>query len=165
MPAGYAQHPRRSPDSFPGGRPVRRRSGWGIALVGLIALATGVAPPSATAADLVMVESPGCHWCARWHEEIGPIYPKTAESARAPLRRVNLHDRWPESLRSLRAVSFTPTFILVEDGTELGRITGYAGEDFFWFQLSELLKTLPPSEAAPASEAPKADAAPASDGQ
>jgi len=31
-----------------------------------------------------------------------------------------------------RSVHFTPTFILVDDGREVGRIEGYPGEDFFW---------------------------------
>jgi thioredoxin-related protein len=101
-----------------------------------------VSAPARTA-ELVMFESPGCAWCARWHEEIGPIYPKTDESRLAPLRRVALHEPRPADLRELRAVSFTPTFVLVDDGTELGRITGYAGEHFFWAQLDMVLEALP----------------------
>jgi hypothetical protein len=34
---------------------------------------------------------------------------------------------------------FTPTFVLVEDGTEAGRIEGYPGEDFFWPLLAKLI--------------------------
>ena len=36
-----------------------------------------------------------------------------------------------------------PTFVLVEDGRELGRIEGYPGEDFFWGLLGKLLEKLP----------------------
>ncbi|WP_299444126.1 hypothetical protein [uncultured Rhodospira sp.] len=122
-------------------RPARHRR-VGVVAVCLTAL-LGAVGVSAKAAELVMFESPSCTWCQRWHAEIGPIYPKTDESRRAPLRRVNLHDPWPSDLRGLRAVSFTPTFVLVEAGEELGRITGYAGEDFFWFQLATVLKALP----------------------
>lgn len=109
------------------------------------AAVAGTSPSIGRAADLelVMFEAPGCHWCAQWREEIGPIYPKTPESKRAPLRRVNLHGSWPEWLRGIRAVSFTPTFVLMEGETEVGRITGYAGEDFFWAQLDLLLRDLP----------------------
>jgi protein-disulfide isomerase len=112
-----------------------------IAGAGLV-WAVGTAA-SARAAELVMFESPACHYCTQWHEEIGPIYPKTAESRRAPLRRVNLHDTWPADLTGIRAVSFTPTFVLMEDGAEVGRITGYAGDEFFWFQLGALMQKLP----------------------
>lgn len=40
--------------------------------------------------ELVMFERDGCAWCAQWDREIGPIYPKTQEAQRFPLRRVNL---------------------------------------------------------------------------
>jgi hypothetical protein len=36
-------------------------------------------------------------------------------------------------------VRFTPTFVLVQDGRELGRIEGYPGEDFFWGLLERLM--------------------------
>ncbi len=98
-------------------------------------------PPAAMAADLrlIMVEQPGCVWCARWNAEIAPAYPKTAEGAAAPLTRIDLHDPLPEDMRFARPARFTPTFVLLSDGAELGRIEGYPGDDFFWPLLGELL--------------------------
>ena len=92
----------------------------------------------ALAAELVMVEQTGCAWCARWNEEIAPAYPHTDEGKFAPLRRVNLH-RMPEDLKIARRVTFTPTFLLVEDNREIARLEGYPGEDFFWPMLDQLL--------------------------
>ena len=40
---------------------------------------------TAKASELVMVEELGCPWCESWDEEIGGIYPKTAEARIAPL--------------------------------------------------------------------------------
>lgn len=85
-----------------------------------------------------MVERAGCHWCQRWNAEIGPIYPKTDEAVRAPLRRADINDL-PRDVSFASRPVFTPTFVLVEDGRELGRIEGYAGDEFFWFVLSRLL--------------------------
>lgn len=104
----------------------------------LFAVAVGFAPLPALPADLVMVEQAGCHWCAKWNEEISHIYPKTAEGERAPLRRVDLRALPTDIIFTTRPV-FTPTFVLVEDGQELGRIEGYAGDEFFWFLLGKLL--------------------------
>ncbi|MGI9487699.1 MAG: transcriptional regulator, partial [Geminicoccaceae bacterium] len=79
-----------------------------------------------------------------WNEEIGPIYPKTIEGRRAPLRRVDIHAARPDDLRDIQGVRFTPTFVLTDDrGREVGRINGYPGEDFFWGLLSELIAKLP----------------------
>ena len=96
------------------------------------------------AAELVMLESDVCEWCEKWHQEIGVIYPKTNEARLAPLRRVDIHDPLPEDLKHLKAAHYTPTFVLMQDGKEIGRILGYPGEDFFWGLLAEELSKLKP---------------------
>lgn len=92
----------------------------------------------AVAAELVMIEQTGCHWCAKWNAEIGGIYEKTDEGKQAPLRRVDIH-QLPEDLVFLTKPVFTPTFILMQEGHELARIEGYPGEDFFWPMLNQLI--------------------------
>lgn len=94
---------------------------------------------AAQAAELVMVEQTGCHWCERWDAEIAPIYPKTEEGQRAPLRRVDLRNLPDDISFSSRPV-FTPTFVLVEAGQELGRMEGYNGDEFFWFLLGKMIE-------------------------
>jgi len=99
-----------------------------------------VVPISASAeTTLWMAEENGCYWCAQWNEDIAHIFPKTAEGRTAPLQRYNLHGDTPE-INLVRPVSFTPTFILVENGTEVGRIEGYPGEDFFWGLLTMMFE-------------------------
>ena len=97
----------------------------------------------ARAAELIMLEEHGCPWCERWDEEIGVIYHKTPEGKRAPLRRLDIHDPLPVDLRFLVKGGYTPTFVLVDNGREIGRIRGYPGEDFFWGLLGQMLKKLP----------------------
>lgn len=106
------------------------------------ALAPALAPtPAETGWRLIMVEQPGCAYCARWNAEIGPIYPKTPEGALAPLERVGLRDTgWRQGLTLGPAPVFTPTFLLIEGKTEVGRIEGYPGEAFFWGLLGQALQ-------------------------
>ena len=96
--------------------------------------------PASHAAELVMVEAKGCHYCIEWKENLGPIYPKTPEGAFAPLRIVDIADGAPDGMDFARRVNFTPTFILVDEGQELARIEGYPGEDFFWGLLTMMLE-------------------------
>jgi hypothetical protein len=107
----------------------------------IFSVALLVASTVAATADtvLVMVEEKGCIWCARWNEEISEIYPKTEEGAAAPLRRIDIHAKRPDDIVFARALSFTPTFVLVVDGQEASRIEGYPGEDFFWGLLGKML--------------------------
>lgn len=94
---------------------------------------------AAWAVELVMVEQVGCHYCERWHAEIGPAYDNTAEGKFAPVRMVNIGSI-PKDLDLTSRPVLTPTFILVQDGRELARIEGYPGDNWFWPMLSELLK-------------------------
>lgn len=98
---------------------------------------------SALAAELVMFEHPACPHCRRWHAEIGPSYHATDEGRIAPLRRVHINDQSKAGISLESPVTFTPTFVLVEDGREVGRIVGYPGNDFFYGFLANLLERLP----------------------
>ncbi len=108
-----------------------------LALSGALSLATSSA---ALAVDLIMVDQKGCHYCEAWMDEIAPAYPKTPEGKYAPLMRRDIGLGAPEGGSYARRVNFTPTFIIMDEGTELARIEGYPGEDFFWPILTQLLK-------------------------
>jgi len=103
---------------------------------------------AADAAELVMFEEDGCPWCERWNEEIGVVYDRTREGRLAPLRRVDMHAPLPEDLRGLKLASYSPTFVVVSNGREVGRILGYPGEDFFWDMLDKILEKLPQAASA-----------------
>ena len=98
------------------------------------------------AAQLLMLEQKGCHWCQKWDEEIGKIYNKTPEGKQAPLRRVNIHEARPDDLSDVVFDRFTPTFVLIENGMEIARLRGYSGDEYFWFELQQMLDKLPKNE-------------------
>ena len=115
----------------------------GIAIRAFSALcAIFVLVSTADAAELVMYRRDGCPYCARWDREIGPIYSKTEISRRAPIRMVNLSRDRDLPIKH-GPIIFTPTFVLVENGQEVGRMEGYTGDEFFWVRLANLLATLP----------------------
>jgi len=93
----------------------------------------------AIAAELVMFESEGCEWCEIWNEEVGVAYTKTTEAEIVPLRRVDIDDDLPVDLKHLNGLVYTPTFVVMRGGQEVGRIIGYPGEDFFWQLLNEIM--------------------------
>ncbi len=97
---------------------------------------------SAHAAQLVMFEQAGCPWCQKFDREIGPIYGKTEEGLRAPLRHVDIEKALPPDLAFVQVERFTPVFVLVDKGREIGRIRGYGGEEMFWTQLYMLMQKL-----------------------
>jgi thioredoxin-related protein len=108
-----------------------------LALLGTMFVASNL-----RAAELVMFEQAGCVWCEAFNREIAPVYPKTEEGKRAPLRRVDIDKQTPKDLAFIEVERLTPLFVLVDNGREIGRIRGYPGEDHFWGLLGVLLKRL-----------------------
>jgi len=94
------------------------------------------------AAELIMFEQAGCIWCEAFNREIAPIYSKTAEGQRVPLRRLDIDDPLPPDLGFIDRERLAPLFVLVDKGREVGRIRGYPGEDHFWALLGTLIKKL-----------------------
>ncbi len=118
---------------------------------GVVAVIAATSQMPAFGAELIMFEQRGCPFCAQWDREIAPAYPKTQEGRVAPLRRVDIHEAIPADLAGIAVERFTPTFVVVDHGREIGRIRGYPGSDFFWFLLDNILDTLPATVAAPAT--------------
>ncbi len=114
-------------------------------IVYLIAVFVSLAafyPTRSVAAELVYFYAIGCPVCAKWNREVGTIYNKTDEAKRLPLRRQDKNKKRPADLAFIRGIVFTPTFVLVEKGKEVGRIIGYVNDYFFWGQVDSLIKKL-----------------------
>lgn len=113
------------------------------------ALGLVIAAP-AISAELLMFEDDGCVWCARWDAEVAPDYAESSHGQIAPLRRFDLRrDPLPDDLELKSRVRYTPTFVLVDDNREVGRIMGYPGRDIFWTQLDALIARIEPDENRP----------------
>ena len=125
-------------------RPFRSLIAHVVALFALAGLACAeqVQSPSkidiATApAVLIMIGDPGCPYCARWEREVAPGYVASEDGKLAPLVRRDRHDR---DIAFIERVVFSPTFVMLVHGREVGRIVGYGGADLFWMQLAALME-------------------------
>lgn len=111
-----------------------------VALIGAACIIFTLA--QAQAAQLVMFEQAGCPWCQKFDSEIAPAYAKSEDGLRAPLRHVDIDRALPPDLAFVQVERFTPVFVLVDKGREIGRIRGYGGEEMFWTQLYMLMQKL-----------------------
>jgi Thioredoxin-like domain len=112
-------------------------------LIAVAALAASMLWPALSrASELVMFEQGGCVWCARWNRDVAPVYGKTAEAKTLPLRRVDIGQQNSAGVALTGPVRYTPTFVVVDDGREIGRITGYVNDESFWGLLDALMVKL-----------------------
>ncbi len=115
-----------------------------LALVLLVGVARAQQPPLPSEIDvatapavLIMIGDPGCPYCARWEREIAPGYEASEDGRLAPLVRRFRH---APDIAFIEHVVFSPTFVILVRGREVGRIVGYAGADLFWMQLAALIE-------------------------
>ena len=104
------------------------------ALVAALAAAVGSIP--ARAAELIAVEHERCAICLRFDATVVPSYDRSPQGHIAPLRRFNAARGLPPDLASVRSV---PTFILRDNGQEIGRIIGYRDKATFYRNVDMLL--------------------------
>ena len=108
----------------------------------LIAILSGTASLAAdrpTPLQLIMVTSEHCPFCMAWEREVGVAYPRTAYAEQAELKRIEF-ETIDTVLPALHPpVRGTPTFLIMNAGTEIGRITGYQSRDLFYWALSEYI--------------------------
>jgi hypothetical protein len=104
---------------------------WGAALPG--------AAGNADAAELLMFEQRACPFCAAFNREIAPDYPRSRAGGLAPLRHVDIWESRDGGIAGLDPAVFTPTFVLVENGREVGRLMGYPGRRYFYPEIDRLI--------------------------
>lgn len=108
----------------------------------------------AAGAELLMFEQKACPFCAAFNREIAPDYPRSQAGAVAPLRHVDIFESRNGGIDGLEPAVFTPTFVLVEDGLEVGRMLGYPGRRYFYPEIQKLIDALPARGGAATVRAP-----------
>jgi len=99
--------------------------------------AVGAAPDHLGTADealpsgfeLIAFEAPGCRYCPVLRRDVLPSYAATRAGKKAPIRFVDLNDAAADSFKLNSPITMVPTLVLVHDGVEIGRISGYFGRE------------------------------------
>ena len=74
-----------------------------------------------------------------WERDVGSLYGDTEYAKKAPLIKIDISlfsKQFPDVTQN---VSVTPTFVLMSENDEVGRIVGYQNRDMFFWALSEYI--------------------------
>ena len=115
----------------------RRHIFMSLLAISFFCLAAPVSAGVPSGNYLIMVTASDCPWCEAFEDEVGKGYSNTEEAKLLPLRRYDFYDPVPKDMLDLVPATMTPTFIVIKDGKEAGRIIGYPGHELFWWRLSE----------------------------
>ena len=100
-------------------------------------------PPKAGAFQLVVMEADGCTYCGIFRRDVLPSYEASERAKDMPVRFVDVNDVETARLDLQTPVDIVPTFIVVKDNKEIGRIPGYLGPENFFHSINYLLSTAP----------------------
>ena len=100
---------------------------------------TFVAYPQIAVSDsrLIMVTSDNCPYCYAWELDVGEVYDKSPYAPSLPLTRIDIGSKMPKDVTFQKPVVGTPTFLVIHNGQEIGRQSGYIDAEMFWWWLSE----------------------------
>ncbi len=103
------------------------------------------APDSETSAlaasrlEIVVVEERGCFYCLLFRRDLFPAYVASPRSREVPMRFLDLGLLASSRLELKQEVDVVPTVLVVSQGSEIGRIPGYASKEVFFNSINALL--------------------------
>ena len=97
------------------------------------------APTSSVGLEFLVLEVKSCHVCELVRAHILPPYERSATAREAPMRFVDLNAVDEAQLGLTAPVTTVPTIVLMREGQEVARLTGYTGPQIFFQAVPEML--------------------------
>jgi thioredoxin-related protein len=94
---------------------------------------------SANRRELVVFETADCDYCRLLRRDVVPEYLRSRRAAEVPIRFVDVESIDLDQLPLSSPLTVVPTVVLMSEGYEAGRITGYTGPELFFQLVSRLL--------------------------
>jgi hypothetical protein len=94
---------------------------------------------SASRRELVVFETADCDYCELLRRDVLPEYLRSRCAAEVPVRFVNVESIDLDRLPLSSPLTVVPTVVLMSEGYEVGRITGYTGPELFFQLMPRLL--------------------------
>lgn len=89
--------------------------------------------------ELVVMEAPGCIYCTLFRRDVLPSYAASPQAKDVPIRFVDLNDEAANDLGLDGPIDVVPTFLVMKNNREVGRIPGYMGPEFFFHGISHII--------------------------
>jgi hypothetical protein len=114
----------------------------GLALItsteaGAVRDPTPITPPRL---ELVVIEVQNCNICPLVRQQLLPRWQETAWGRTVPMRFVDASTREEGAIGLTSALEIVPTIVLLRDGREIERVTGYLGPSTFIEVMSSVLR-------------------------
>lgn len=89
--------------------------------------------------ELVVFEVDGCIYCGVFRRDVLPTYQLSQHAKGVPIRFVDINDPAADRIGIDGRISMVPTFVLLKDNREVGRIPGYFSPENFFQMVRNLI--------------------------
>jgi hypothetical protein len=91
-------------------------------------------------AELLVFEVAGCGYCNLFRRDVAPAYERSLRAREVPMRFVDANKTDLSRLNLAEPLKVVPTIVLMVNGREIERITGYMGPEPFFHMISTLMR-------------------------
>ncbi|MEQ1651868.1 MAG: thioredoxin family protein [Hyphomicrobium sp.] len=91
--------------------------------------------------QLVVMEAEGCIYCSIFRRDVLPSYEVSERGKDMPVRFVDVNDVPKTGIELQSPIDILPTFVIVKDNHEIGRVPGYMGPEDFFHAINYLLSS------------------------
>lgn len=91
-------------------------------------------------AELLVFEVEGCAYCMLFRRDVAPAYQRSPRASRVPMRFIDANKANISRLKLAEPLKVVPTIVLMINGREVERITGYMGPEPFFHMISSLMR-------------------------
>ena len=94
---------------------------------------------SKTTAELLVFEAKGCAYCFIFRRDVVPNYQQSPRARDVPMRFIDVRKTDLSRLSLRQPLTLLPTVVLMKNGREIDRISGYMGPEPFFHMVSRLM--------------------------
>lgn len=91
-------------------------------------------------AELLVFERKGCAYCFIFRRDVVPGYRQSPRARDIPMRFIDTETADLTRMHLRAPLTMLPTVVLMRNGREVGRISGYMGPEPFYHMVSRLMK-------------------------
>jgi thioredoxin-related protein len=95
---------------------------------------------STTRIEILVFEVNRCVYCRIFRRDVLPKYERSLRAKKAPIRFINVSQTDVTPLKLSAPLTMAPTVVVMQDGQERGRITGYMGPEPFFHMVSQIMR-------------------------
>ncbi len=96
------------------------------------------APNAGRQLEMVVLEVKDCIYCNVFRRQLLPVYQASRQARRMPVRFVDINDPALGDIGLTQPVGVVPTFVVLENNEEIGRIPGLVGRNEFFQALDHI---------------------------